>query len=78
MQKLKNWLESVQAKIKAGLSFDQAAAQFSEDPESKAKGGELVAYEKGVFGDAFDAAVEGAQSWTSDCSSENRQWLSLD
>ncbi|WP_180094532.1 MULTISPECIES: SurA N-terminal domain-containing protein [unclassified Acinetobacter] len=58
----KKLAESVQAKIKAGLSFNQAAAQFSEDPESKAKGGELVAYEKGVFGDAFDAAVEGAQA----------------
>ena len=58
----KKLAESVDAKIKAGLSFNQAAAQFSEDPESKTKGGELAAYEKGVFGDAFDAAVESAKS----------------
>ena len=58
----KKLAESVQAKIKAGLSFDQAAAQFSEDTQSKAKGGELAAYEKGVFGDVFDAAVASAKS----------------
>lgn len=52
----------VAAKIKAGLSFAQAAAQYSEDPDSKAKGGTLAAYEKGVFGDAFDGAVERTQS----------------
>lgn len=47
----------VAAKIKAGTSFAQAAAQYSEDPESKAKGGAIAVYETGVFGDAFDKAV---------------------
>ncbi len=39
----------VAAKIKAGTSFAQAAAQYSEDPESKGNGGMLPAYEEGVF-----------------------------
>lgn len=58
----KKLVDSIAAKIKAGMSFDQAAAQFSEDPASKAKGGELATYEKGVFGDAFDAAVASSKS----------------
>ncbi|MEQ1369272.1 SurA N-terminal domain-containing protein [Acinetobacter schindleri] len=52
----------VAAKIKAGTTFAQAAAQYSEDPESKAKGGAIAVYEVGVFGDAFDKAVASLQS----------------
>lgn len=52
----------VAAKIKAGTSFVQAAAQYSEDPESKANGGMLPSYEQGVFGTAFDQAVTSLQS----------------
>ncbi|GAA5555738.1 peptidyl-prolyl cis-trans isomerase D [Acinetobacter schindleri] len=52
----------VAAKIKAGTTFAQAAAQYSEDPESKAKGGAIAVYEAGVFGDAFDKAVASLQS----------------
>ncbi|ANF81707.1 peptidylprolyl isomerase [Acinetobacter sp. NCu2D-2] len=52
----------VAAKIKAGTTFAQAAAQYSEDTESKAKGGVLAAYEAGVFGTAFDSAVNALQS----------------
>ncbi|MFW1753704.1 SurA N-terminal domain-containing protein [Acinetobacter wanghuae] len=52
----------VAAKIKAGTSFAQAAAQYSEDPESKGNGGMLPAYEEGVFGTAFDQAVSSLQS----------------
>ncbi|MFV5491371.1 SurA N-terminal domain-containing protein [Acinetobacter sp. ASP199] len=52
----------VAAKIKAGTTFAQAAAQYSEDPESKAKGGAIAVYEMGVFGDAFDKTVASLQS----------------
>ncbi|TCB79269.1 peptidylprolyl isomerase [Acinetobacter sp. ANC 3781] len=52
----------VAAKIKAGMSFAQAAAQYSDDTESKAKGGVVEAYAKGVFGDAFDQAVASLKS----------------
>ena len=52
----------VAAKIKAGMSFAQAAAQYSDDTESKAKGGVVEAYVKGVFGDAFDQAVASLKS----------------
>lgn len=47
----------VYAKIQAGTSFADAAAQYSEDPDSKAKGGALAAYAPGVFGTDFDNAV---------------------
>ena len=50
-------VEEVAAKIKAGTSFADAATQYSEDPASKAKGGEIAVYQKGVFGDAFDQTV---------------------
>ncbi|MBJ9935992.1 SurA N-terminal domain-containing protein [Acinetobacter pittii] len=49
--------KEVYAKIQGGLSFAQAAAQFSEDPSSKAKGGLVEAYAPGVFSDAFDKTV---------------------
>ncbi|MCO8042782.1 SurA N-terminal domain-containing protein [Acinetobacter bohemicus] len=52
----------VAAKIKAGTSFAQAAAQYSEDPESKSKGGEIAVYEAGVFGATFDQAVASLKS----------------
>ncbi|WP_425916700.1 SurA N-terminal domain-containing protein [Acinetobacter sp. TSRC1-2] len=52
----------VAAKIKAGMTFAQAAAQYSDDTESKAKGGVVEAYAKGVFGDAFDQAVASLKS----------------
>ncbi|TCB48807.1 peptidylprolyl isomerase [Acinetobacter sp. ANC 4779] len=52
----------VAAKIKAGMSFAQAAAQYSDDTESKAQGGVVKAYTKGVFGDAFDQAVASLKS----------------
>ena len=55
--KAKKLVEEVAAKIKAGTSFADAATQYSEDPASKAKGGEIAVYQKGVFGDAFDQTV---------------------
>ena len=58
----KKLANDVAAKIKAGMSFAQAAAQYSDDTESKAKGGVVDAYVKGVFGDAFDQAVDSLKS----------------
>ncbi|WP_273779191.1 peptidylprolyl isomerase [Acinetobacter sp. GSS19] len=54
--------QQVFAKIKAGLPFAQAAAQYSEDPDSKSKGGLIESYAVGVFGTAFDQAVASAQA----------------
>ena len=47
----------VYSKIQAGMAFADAAAQYSEDSGSKATGGLVEGYEKGVFGDSFDQAV---------------------
>ena len=58
----KKLANDVAAQIKAGMSFAQAAAQYSDDTESKAKGGVVDAYAKGVFGDAFDQAVASLKS----------------
>ncbi len=52
----------VYAKIQAGMPFAQAAAQFSEDPSSKAKGGSLDSYVAGFFGDTFDNAVNTSKN----------------
>ncbi len=52
----------VAAKLQADTSFAQAAAQYSEDPESKNKGGAIAIYEAGVFGDAFDKTVASLKS----------------
>ena len=58
----KKLADEVAAKIKAGMSFAQAATQYSDDTESKTKGGVIAAYEKGVFGDTFDQAVASLKS----------------
>ena len=58
----KKLADDVAAKIKAGLTFAQAAAQYSDDTESKVKGGVIEAYAKGVFGDQFDQAVAALKS----------------
>lgn len=56
--------DEVFAKIKAGMSFADAAKQYSDDPVSKVKGGEL-AYAEGSFGQAFDAAVKASKGQVS-------------
>ncbi|EPG38172.1 SurA N-terminal domain-containing protein [Acinetobacter colistiniresistens] len=58
-QKLAN---EVYAKIQAGESFAQAAAQFSEDPSSKANGGLVESYAPGVFSADFDNAVNALKN----------------
>ena len=50
--------DEVVAKINAGLSFADAAKQYSEDPDSKNNAGLIAAYEKGAFDPSFDSAVE--------------------
>ncbi|WP_445115945.1 SurA N-terminal domain-containing protein [Acinetobacter sp. WZC-1] len=52
----------VYARIQAGLSFAQAAAQYSEDPGSKSQGGLIGSYMAGNFGNEFDAAVNAAKN----------------
>ncbi|WP_179998073.1 SurA N-terminal domain-containing protein [Acinetobacter sp. YH12239] len=51
----------VYAKIKSGLSFAEAAQQYSEDSSSKDNAGRVDGYEAGVFGDAFDNAVQASK-----------------
>ena len=52
--------QDVEAKIKAGLSFVEAAKQFSEDPTSKENGGLIQGYKAGLLGSKeFDNAVVG-------------------
>lgn len=57
--------KEIYGKIQAGTTFDAAAAQFSEDPTSKAKGGAIDGYTAGVFGDAFDQAVTASNGTVS-------------
>ncbi|HEX5381156.1 MAG TPA: SurA N-terminal domain-containing protein [Acinetobacter sp.] len=58
----KKLADSVAAQIKAGMSFADAAQKYSDDTDSKSKGGVLAVYDKGVFGDAFDKAVASLKS----------------
>ncbi|TCB79464.1 SurA N-terminal domain-containing protein [Acinetobacter sp. ANC 4173] len=58
----KKLADSVAAQIKAGMSFNDAAQKYSDDTDSKSKGGVIAAYDKGVFGDAFDTAVASLKS----------------
>ena len=58
----KKLADSVAAQIKAGMSFADAAQKYSDDTDSKSKGGVLAAYDKGVFGDTFDKAVASLKS----------------
>ncbi|MFY1017183.1 peptidylprolyl isomerase, partial [Escherichia coli] len=58
-QKLAN---DVYAKIQSGMSFADAAAQFSEDPSSKTQGGLVEAYAPGVFSTDFDNAVNSLKN----------------
>lgn len=55
----------VYAKIQSGMSYAAAAAQYSEDPGSKAAGGVVDGYQAGVFGKAFDDAVTNAKGQVS-------------
>lgn len=58
-QKLAN---EVYAKIQAGMTFADAAAQFSDDPGSKTQGGLVATYAPGVFSTDFDNAVNALKN----------------
>jgi len=58
-QKLAN---EVYAKIQAGMTFADAAAQFSDDPTSKTQGGLVDAYAPGAFSADFDNAVNALKN----------------
>lgn len=60
-QEAEKLANDVYAKIKAGMTFAQAAAQYSEDDSSKAKGG-VIEYTEGVFDSSFDNAVKSAKN----------------
>ena len=60
-QQAEKLANDVYTKIKGGMSFAQAAAQYSEDPSSKANGGTLD-YIEGAFGSSFDNAVKSAKN----------------
>lgn len=46
------------AQLQVGTSFAQVASQYSEDAESKNKGGVISSYASGQFSDSFDQAVK--------------------
>lgn len=52
----------VYAKIQAGMTFADAAAQFSDDPGSKTQGGLVATYAPGVFSTDFDNAVNALKN----------------
>ncbi|MDM1493363.1 SurA N-terminal domain-containing protein [Acinetobacter indicus] len=58
----KKLADQVYAEIQQGTSFAAAAQKYSEDPESKDKGGLFEAYDVGAFGNAFDQAVTSLKS----------------
>ncbi|MCJ8161772.1 SurA N-terminal domain-containing protein [Acinetobacter zhairhuonensis] len=58
----KKLADDVSAKIKAGMSFAEAAQKYSDDTASKGNGGVIAAYDKGFFGNAFDSAVAALKS----------------
>ena len=60
-QQAEKLANDVYAKIKAGMTFSQAAAQYSEDDSSKANGG-VIEYTEGVFDSSFDNAVKSAKN----------------
>ncbi|MCL6268733.1 SurA N-terminal domain-containing protein [Sansalvadorimonas sp. 2012CJ34-2] len=49
----------LKVKLDSGADFAKLAKEFSDDPESAAKGGSLGIVETGFFGDAFDSALAG-------------------
>jgi peptidyl-prolyl cis-trans isomerase D len=54
---VKRKANEVLAKIKAGANFDEMAKQYSEDPGSKANGGDLNWFGKGQMVPPFEKAV---------------------
>jgi protein-export membrane protein SecD len=55
--KSKTQTEAILARIKAGEDFGKLATEFSQDPGSKDKGGELDFVKQGVFVPEFDETI---------------------
>ena len=51
--------EEVIAKLRGGADFAELAKEYSDDPVTSGKGGDLGEVQPGFFGDAFDSAVAG-------------------
>jgi peptidyl-prolyl cis-trans isomerase SurA len=55
--KYKDFAQAVLDSIKGGVSFEELAKKYSEDPGSKAYGGDLGFVKRGVFYPEFEAAA---------------------
>ncbi len=55
----KTKIESIAAEIKAGMTFEDAAKKYSEDPMNKDKGGDLDYFAKGQMLPEFEKGLEG-------------------
>ena len=49
--------EEVIAKLKGGADFAEMAKEYSDDPVTSSKGGDMGEVQPGFFGDAFDSTV---------------------
>jgi peptidyl-prolyl cis-trans isomerase SurA len=56
-KKYKDFAQAVLDSIKQGISFEELAKKYSEDPGSKAYGGDLGFVKRGVFYPEFEAAA---------------------
>lgn len=52
-------MESIAEEVKGGLTFEEAAEKYSEDPQTKSKGGDLGFFVKEQMGPEFGEAVFG-------------------
>jgi parvulin-like peptidyl-prolyl isomerase len=59
--KLKEKAQGLLERLKKGESFEKIAGEFSQDPGSKANGGDLGWFGKGVMDPAFEAAAFSLQ-----------------
>ena len=57
-EEAKKRAEDVLDKIRKGESFAKLAKEFSDDPVTAKKGGDMGVVEPGFYGDEFDSAVE--------------------
>ena len=58
-EQVKTKIADIAKQIKGGLTFDKAAAQYSEDSTTNKAGGVIEGYQPGIFGTEFDTAVSG-------------------